>query len=252
MSRGQRVSRVLDGAALAMRTVGELAITAGVLILLFVAYELYFTGIATHEAQGRLSKTFEKQITAHVTPSATPALGDGIAEMYAPALGSRKSWHFVVVEGTGESQLALGPGHYEYPADVATSLGISKPLADGMTPSAFVGQVGNFVVSGHRTTHAHPFYDANNFAPGDAVIFETSTTWYVYRVTSTSSVLPTDIGVAYPVPEQPHATPTQRILTLTTCNPRYSASHRLVIHGVLAYSQPLSAGDPKAFTTGKA
>jgi sortase A len=252
VSRDRRVSRVLDGLALTMRTVGELAITLGVLILLFVVYELYFTGIATHEAQTRLSRTFQQDVVEHVAPSATPALGDGIAMMYAPALGSRKGWHFVVVEGTGESQLALGPGHYEYPADIATALGISKPLADGMTPSASVGQVGNFVVSGHRTTHAHPFYNANNFAPGDAVIFETSTTWYVYRVTSTASVVPTDIGVAYPVPDKPGATATQRILTLTTCNPRYSASHRLVIHGVLAYSQPLAAGDPTAFTTGKA
>ncbi len=248
-----RRAPVRDGIALTMRTVGELAMTAGVIILLFVAYELYFTGIATHDAQKTLERTFQQQLTAHVTPSATPKLGDGIALMYAPALGSRSSWHFVVVEGTGESQLAMGPGHYEYDAPTAKALGISDPLPDGDTPSAFPGQIGNFVVSGHRTTHAHPFYNANNFVPGDAVIFETTTTWYVYRVTSTESVLPGDVAVAYPVPDHPNATPTQRLLTLTTCNPRYSASHRLVIHAILAYSQPLSAGDPtKAFTTGKA
>lgn len=247
-----RRARVADGVALTMRTTGEIAMTIGVLILLLVVYELYFTGIATMHAQSQLQKTFQATVAARTPSSTAPTLGDGIAEMWAPALGSRSGWHFIVVEGTGESQLAKGPGHYEYPADLATSLGIAKPLQDGETASAFPGQVGNFVVSGHRTTHAHPFFNADRFAPGDAVIFETTTAWYVYRVTSSESVLPTDVAVTYPVPSQPNAHPTQALLTLTTCTPRYSASHRLVIHAVLAYSQPLSKGDPAAFTTGKA
>jgi sortase A len=251
-ARPGRGARIADAVALTLRTTGELAMTFGVLILLFVVYELYFTGIATEHAQDNLQKQFTAARSAGVTPSTAPALGAGIAEMYAPALGSRTGWHFIVVEGTGESQLAKGPGHFEYPPDLARELGISKPIADGSTPSAFPGQVGNVVISGHRTTHAHPFFNANRFAPGDAVILETSTTWYVYAVTSTESVLPTDVAVTFPVPDHPGVKPTQQLLTLTTCNPRYSASHRLVIHAVLAYSQPLSAGDPAAFATGKA
>lgn len=253
-------ARIADGVALTARTVGELAMTLGALILLFVVYELYFTGIATMHAQDSLERTFKAQVRqaqgTAITPapsaSAVPALGDGVAEMFAPALGSRSSWHFIVVEGTGESQLAKGPGHYQYPADLARQLGVAKPGPGGDTPSAFPGQVGNFVVSGHRTTHAHPFFDADRFSPGDAVVFETTTTWYVYRVTGTESVLPSDVPVTYPVPDHPGAKATGRLLTLTTCNPRYSASHRLVIHAVLASSQPLSAGDPPALRTGRA
>ncbi len=247
-----RLGRFGDGLALGVRTIGELAMTAGVVILLFVVYELYFTGIATEHAQSHLERTFQAEVRSGIAPSRTPALGAGIALMYAPALGSRSSWHFIVVEGTGESQLAQGPGHYEYPAALAKVLNLPHVAARGDTPSAFPGQVGNFVVSGHRTTHAHPFFNADRFKPGDAVIFETSTTWYVYRVTSTASVLPTDVDVTFPVPGKPGATASQALLTLTTCNPRYSASHRLVINGVLAYSQPLASGDPAAFLTGRA
>jgi sortase A len=246
--------RIADGIRLALRTVGELMMTFGVIILLFVVYELYFTGIATRHDQHQLQQTFTA--ARGTQPSATPALGDGIAEMFAPRLG--KSWHFIVVEGTGTDQLAKGPGHYEFDAADAKALGLAsgpyatQPLADGSYPTAFPGHIGNFVVSGHRTTHAHPFFDANEFQPGDAVIFETTTTWFVYRVTGSESVLPSDVAVAYPVPGKAGAVPTQKLLTLTTCNPRYSATHRLVIHAVLVAQQPLSAGNPAALTTGRA
>ncbi|HEX7354794.1 MAG TPA: class E sortase [Mycobacteriales bacterium] len=262
--RHRRGSRVLDVIALVLRTTGELAMTLGVVILLFVVYELYFTGIATQRAQHHLEQQFAQDIRAHRPPvsapgSPVPELGSGIAVMYAPRLGS--SWKFVVVEGTGTDQLAKGPGHWDYPPDLARALGLvgptappsaQKPLPDGSVPSAYPGDVGNFVVSGHRTTHSHPFYDADKFQPGDAIVVETTTTWYVYKVTGQQSVLPSDVAVTYPVPDQPGAVPTQKLITLTTCNPRYSASHRLVISGVLAYQQPLSAGNPAALTTGEA
>ncbi|MGH3744899.1 MAG: sortase, partial [Mycobacteriales bacterium] len=259
-----RGARVADGVALVLRTTGELAMTAGVVILLFVVYELYFTGIATHRAQHQLEQQFAQSIRAGNPPvsapgSPVPALGSGIAIMYAPRLGS--SWKFVVVEGTGTDQLAKGPGHWDYDQGLARSLGLvgptapptaQKPLADGSVPSAYPGDVGNFVVSGHRTTHAHPFFDADKFKPGDAIVVETTTTWYVYKVTGQQSVLPSDVSVTFPVPGRPGVVPTQKLITLTTCNPRYSASHRLVISGVLASQQPLSAGNPAALTTGQA
>jgi len=256
-----RGARIADAVALTLRTTGELAMTAGIVILLFVVYELYFTGIATQHAQHQLEKQFTASIRAGAPApgSAVPALGSGIAVIYAPRLGA--SWKFVIVEGTGTDQLAKGPGHWDYDADLAKSLGLvgpgapasaQKPLADGSVPSAFPGDVGNFVVSGHRTTHSHPFFDADKFKPGDAIVVETTTSWYVYKVTGQQSVLPSDVGVTFPVPGTAGAVPTQKLITLTTCNPRYSASHRLVISGVLASEQPLSAGNPAALTTGQA
>jgi sortase A len=121
------------------------------------------------------------------------------------------------------------------------------------------GQVGNFAVAGHRTTYLHPFYNINELKPGDAIVLETRSTWFTYRVgdiphTAASYqevVAPTDVSVAYPVPDQPDpdATPTQRVLTFTSCNPRYSAAQRIVVHALLASSQPRSAGLPPALAT---
>jgi sortase A len=118
------------------------------------------------------------------------------------------------------------------------------------------GQVGNFAVAGHRTTYEHPFYSINRLHTGDAIVIETRTTWFTYTVENIPGtraryqeiVSPDDTSVAYPVPDQPNPSlaPTQRVLTFTSCNPRYSASQRIVIHALLTASMPKSAGLPQA------
>lgn len=227
--------------SIALGGLGELLITAGVILLLLVVYELWITGIFTHRAQHRLENQLQKQWsapakvgvtpTAPATPTATPspAAGSPVAILYAARLGS--DWKWVVVEGVAQDDLAKGPGHYP---------GTAMP-----------GGVGNFVVSGHRTTHGAPFFDTGEFRPGDAIVVQTAREWYVYRVTGKESVDPTDVGVVLPVPNQPGATPTRKLLTFTTCDPKYSASHRLIIRAVLAQQEPTSVGKRAALTTGR-
>jgi sortase A len=204
---------------------GELLITAGVLVLLLVVYELYITGIYTHAEQHKLEKTITATWKPPVVAPAAPELketvqpvGQPVAVLHAPRLGA--DWKWVVVEGVGTSQLAKGPGHYP--------------------GTALPGQVGNLVISGHRTTHGAPFFHTDSLQAGDDVIVETPLAWYVYKVTGNEVVKPTDVAVVLPVPRQPGVAPTQKLLTLTTCNPRYSASQRLIIHGVLAGTYPKS------------
>jgi sortase A len=215
---------------------GELLITAGVLVLLLVVYELYVTGIYTHAEQHKLEKTIAA--TWKPPPATTPVVpdlketvqpvGQPVAILHAPRLGV--DWKWVVVEGVGTSQLAKGPGHYP--------------------GTALPGQVGNLVISGHRTTHGAPFFHTDSLQPGDDVIVETSLAWYVYQVTGNEVVKPSDVAVVLPVPRQPGATPTQKLLTLTTCNPRYSASQRLIIHGILAKTYPKTGPPPPDLQTG--
>jgi sortase A len=81
--------------------------------------------------------------------------------------------------------------------------------------SARIGAVGNVVISGHRTTYLAPFNRVDELRPGDAIVLETQTFWYTYTVTAET-----------------------RLLTLTTCNPKYSARNRLIVHAVL--STPLA------------
>ena len=150
--------------------------------------------------------------------------GDAIGIIRIPRLGTK--YGYAIVEGVSTDDLKKGPGHYP---------GTANP-----------GGIGNFVVSGHRTTYLAPFNGLGELAVGDAIVIETRDTWYTYRVTKTQTVLPTDTAVVLPVPGQPRATPTQALITLTTCTPKYSASHRLIVTGVLQSALPKSAGSPPA------
>jgi sortase A len=212
---------------------GQTLITAGVVILLFVGYELWWTGLTTRHYQHQLLGTLERQ-WAHGTTIKNPPLGSALAILRIPRLG--KSYKFAVVQGTSTADLIKGPGHYP---------GTAMP-----------GQLGNFAVAGHRTTYLHPFYDINELAVGDPIVIETRTMWFTYRVqdipgTSAryqETVSPSDVSVAYPVPDQPNPAriPTQRVLTFTSCNPRYSAAQRIVVHALLESEQPTADGPPPA------
>jgi sortase A len=232
----------------AVGVAGEVMITLGVVILLFVGYELWFTGVYTAQAQSNLKKQLSSQWaqlppapvgSASASPDASPDApasaspspaapdvvpGDALALMKIPRLGS--GYSFAVVEGVSTADLKKGPGHYP--------------------GTALPGQIGNFVVSGHRTTYLAPFNGLDKLQPGDAIVIETADTWYTYRVTSLKTVLPTDIAVILPVPGKKGAKPKQALITLTTCTPKYSASHRLIVQGFLQSTLPKSAGLPPA------
>jgi sortase A len=213
-----------------LRGLGETLITFGVVILLFCAYELWFTGLYTARQQNHLRDELRKEWLTGRGEFPHVRLGHGIAVLRIPRLG--KGYHPVVVEGVGTEELKKGPGHYP--------------------GTALPGQLGNFVVSGHRTTYGHPFYNLDKVKPGDAVILETRNTWYTYRAIRTIIVDPTDVWVIEPTPTPPgepaptSAKPRSRLLTFTTCNPRYSASQRLVLQGELEVKQPKADGPPSA------
>jgi sortase A len=222
----------------ALRVVGDLFITVGLVIALFAVYELYGTGIYTAHAQSKLRATLQHEWatpTPTPTPTASPKalpsppplqLGSGIAILRIPRFG--KNYEQVIVEGVESADLAKGPGHYP--------------------GSAMPGQIGNFVVSGHRTTHGAPFNRLDELRPGDAVVIETQTTWFTYKVVREEVVDPSDLDVIAAVPDQPGAQPTQAWLTFTTCDPKYSAAHRRIMFALLDSSQPRAAGLPPALT----
>jgi sortase A len=240
----------------AIRLLGELLITLGVIVFLFIGYELWFTGLYTEHAQSQLNHQLAAAWaspapatsagpTSSASPGSTPSgspgptsvpaasaptvapialPGDAIGIIRIPRLGAK--YGYAIVEGASTDDLKKGPGHYP---------GTANP-----------GGVGNFVVSGHRTTYLAPFNGLGELAVGDAIVIETRDTWYTYLVTKTQTVLPTDTAVVLPVPGQPRATPTQALITLTTCTPKYSASHRLIVTGLLQSALPKSAGTPPA------
>ena len=195
--------------------VGRVLLAVAGLVALFVAYQLWGTGLAQSHQQEVLRHQFADAVRAHqdsehgaVHPPGdssslvssgerAPAVGRPVGTLVIPEIGVDQ----VVVQGTGTAQLAAGPGHYP-----------GTPLP---------GQAGNAAIAGHRTTHGRPFYNLQNLAPGDPLTVTTLQGTFRYSVVRSEVVAPTDIAVLdpSPVPE----------LTLTTCTPRYSAAQRLVV-----------------------
>ncbi|GAA2278904.1 hypothetical protein GCM10010145_62710 [Streptomyces ruber] len=206
-----------------VRTVSEMCVTLGVLTVLFVTYVLFWTGAdAGSEMQHQIA-TLKKQWAegaAHPYRDGAP-----FALMYIPRLGS--TWNKPVLEGTGTDTLKQGLGHY------------------GAT--ARLGQQGNFAVAGHRRTYGDPFKDFPRLRPGDAVVLRDATTWFTYRIDKGPyKTVPADVGVIDPVPRESGYTRSGRYLTLTTCDPEWGHSHRLIVWAKLRSTQPVNAGEPEA------
>ena len=213
-----------------LSALGAILTGAGVLILLFVAYQLWGTGLYTSRQQDSLRSQFKQK--AHVeqpassTTSTTidprhlppaPPTGDAVANIRIPKIGVDK----YVVQGVGETDLRKGPGHYP------------------QTPMP--GEQGNAAIAGHRTTYGAPFNRLDELAPGDDVLVTTVKGSFTYKVTGTHVVKPNQTEVLNPTP-----TPT---LTLTTCNPKYSASQRLVVVADLAPGQTAGVATPPPAAT---
>jgi sortase A len=205
---------------------GRVMITAGVLILLFVAYQLWGTGFHTQRAQDDLEQQFEEDTEAfaaeHPDPRPhdpdepqpvppAPGRGTGVGRIEIPAIGV--NWIFL--EGVGLDVLANGPGHYE-----------GTPLP---------GQAGNAGIAGHRTTYGQPFHNLDQLGEGDRIIISyINGSRFTYRYKTTHIVTPdrTDV-LEYKFDNR---------ITLTACHPKYSAAERIVVVGELL--EPAAEPDP--------
>jgi sortase A len=212
-----------------VRGLGEVMITVGLIVLLFAAYEIYGKSAIINAHQNDLDRQLgqawgqppDPTVGPLANPSPTPLgapPGGAVARLYIPKLNK----HWVVVEGVTQADIRWAPGHYP--------------------DSAMPGQIGNFSVAGHRTRAI--FWSLDEVHSGDAIVVETQKNWYVYKVTQQEIVKPTAVEVVAPVPDKPGAKPTEAMLTLTTCNPKWDNYQRLIIHAKLQRSQPRSAGQP--------
>ncbi|MFC8914289.1 class E sortase [Streptomyces sp. NPDC047821] len=228
---------------LIVRTLSELCVTVGGVIVLFVVYVVHWTGVEAQGASvgeiGALEERWARapvqhpapQPSRHPSPGAAPTAepyedGEPFAVMYVPRFGA--DWHWPVLEGTRAATLKKGLGHY--PA------------------TARPGATGNFSVAGHRRTYGDPFKDFPALRPGDAVILNDGTTWFTYRVAREPyRTVPEDVGVVDPVPVKSGFGGPGRYLTLTTCDPEWGSSHRLIAWARLEATRPVTQGKPPAF-----
>ncbi|WP_293771627.1 class E sortase [uncultured Corynebacterium sp.] len=230
---------------------GELMLTAGVILLLFAFYESYWTNIASGKLQDQASESLDAEWGSgeYVNPRSTsvPKLGEAFARMYVPSFGS--DFHFAIVEGTADEDLLAGPGRY--------------------TDSQMPGEKGNFAVAGHRVGKGAPFNDLGKLETCDAIVVETKTQWITYRVLPIDGgtagaegcltpeqqakltaeyagvqgrtiTTPGDVGVIAPVPgtEVSVAEASEGLMTLTTCHPQFSNAERMIIHAMEVSAEP--------------
>ncbi|WP_171906810.1 class E sortase [Jiangella alba] len=213
---------------------GELLLTTGALVLLFVVYTFWGTGLQTAAAQDDLRDQFQQHLLSR---SATPApaetdppepepleLGDAYAILRIPRFGD--DWERIVVEGTDPEDLKDGPGHYAASADP--------------------GGLGNVAVAAHRSGHGEPFARFAELRAGDVVEIETVDGVFRYELDdapdgdSDGNVIEaTELWVVDPVPGEPAGTePAEARLTLTTCWPRWGSEKRMYATGLLVDEHP--------------
>lgn len=209
-----QLARVLGG-------IGRVLITAGVLVLLFVAYQLWGTGIQEARAQNSLENDFAEQLDEAgidadageaTTPSTQPGTseppptqaapppppeGDAAAQIRIPKIGVDK----IVVEGVSVADLRRGPGHYP-----------ETPMP---------GQPGNASIAGHRTTYGAPFNRIDELVAGDEILVTTLQGAFRYEVFEQRIVSPSASEVLDDFGDNR--------LTLTACHPKYSARQRIVV-----------------------
>ncbi|MEO7262175.1 MAG: class E sortase [Jatrophihabitantaceae bacterium] len=245
-----------------VRGLGELLLTCGAVLLLFVGYEVYVSNLFADRKQAQVHKQLitawergqdplkgEDRLNLPLGKQVVLPAGRGFANLYIPQFG--KDFARTIVQGTADSDLDAGPGHY-----------VSSQLP---------GQLGNFAVAGHRVGKGQPFLNLDKLRPGDKIVVQTASNWYVYSVLGSRAaylaagkiadpdkreaavvaalaapdsqgvrgreiVGPTAVQVIDPVPGHPRATATRALLTLTTCHPKYSADQRLIVHARLSRS----------------
>ena len=251
------VTRTITAVRLArvLGAVGRTMITLGVLILLFVVYQLWGTGIREAQAQTKLKHQFEQKqadaadgdsavvgssdrsgssstTPADSTPSSVPATvtsvapalpappeGDVLGKIEIPKIGLSA----YVIEGVGVDDLKNGPGHYP-----------DTPLP---------GQKGNAAIAGHRSTYGAPFANVDDLGAGDAITVTTLQGVFQYSVIGQEIVSPNDVQVLDDKGDNE--------LTLTACHPKYSASKRIIIHATLM-GTPVAAAPKEAKPAGTA
>jgi sortase A len=229
-----RIRRSAGPLRAAVGIAGELFLTLGALMLLYVAWQLWWTNLDAQAVQRDAVGALSQQFGGPVEPSGQgnfgpplvagpPADGETFGIVYIPRFA--KDFSVPVSAGVGPEILdALGLGMYP---------GTVMP-----------GEVGNFAVAGHRQTYGKVLDQIDTLQPGDRIHVRTADGYYSYVFEEHNIVTPDRTDVLLPVPERPGAEPVRRIMTLTTCHPRYGDQERYIAYAVLESWRPTEAGPP--------
>jgi LPXTG-site transpeptidase (sortase) family protein len=217
--------------AATISVLGEILITAGLILALFVVYSLWWTNVTADRHEKKEAAKVRQQWSRTGPPGAgtqaprTLNTKDGIGFLHVPAMG--KNYEVLVKKGTSTEVLNEGvAGYYTEP-----------------TPAAMPwSKTGNFTLAAHRDGHGAKFHNIDKIHDGDAIVFESKDTWYVYKVykilDQTSKY---DVAVTDQIPTESGKTGPGRYITLTTCTPVYTSRYRYIVWGQLVRTQKVDA-----------
>lgn len=244
---GVKAARRSARRAAVIGVAGEVLITAGLLVGFFWVWFVFVNdvvaGASQNSAGTELSQSFEERVEDSTfgkaygssggrDDSLEPPVfddvvtGQAFATMYVPRFG-------------GDFARPIAEG-----VDLSTVLNNSR-LGVGRYPDTqALGEVGNFAVAAHRTTFGAPFADIGELRVGDRIYIETQDGWYVYRFRNLEYVWPTAVSVLNEVQQFSGIEPTERILTMTSCHPRFSEAERVIAYSVFEGWYPRESGPP--------
>ncbi|MFG3022978.1 class E sortase [Streptomyces sp. NPDC048254] len=229
-ARRQERLRKPSPAVMASRAIGEVFITTGVLMLLFVTYQLWWTNVRAHAQAGKEASSLQQDWASGKRAPGVFEPGQGFAILHIPKLDVEAP----IAEGVSNKKvLDKGMvGHY----------------GEGVLKTAMPqDKTGNFGLAAHRNTHGEPFRYINRLVAGDSVVVETQDEYFVYKVTSMLPVTsPSNVSVLDAIPKGSGFTKAGRYITLTTCTPEFTSKYRLIVWGKMVEERPRSKGKPDA------
>jgi LPXTG-site transpeptidase (sortase) family protein len=216
--------RGMSRIAMAVSVFGELLITAGLVLGLFVVYSLWWTNVlADREADQEANKVRDNW-ESDDSPGALDTK-DGIGFLHVPAM---KNGEVLVKKGTSPKILNGGVAGY-YTDPVKATL----PASD---------KDGNFTLAAHRDGHGAKFHNIDKLEKGDSIVFETRDNWYVYKVYDTlTETSKYNVKVLSNIPKESGRKKAGKYITLTTCTPVYTSRYRYIVWGELERVERVNA-----------
>jgi len=225
--------------ATVVSVLGELLITAGVLVLLFIGWQQWLNDkvVAAEQYQQAAGLSEQLQSAGQAAPTgpdadgeppvtAAPAEGQEFGVLYVPRFGADYAVPIAGGTSTVRTLNQHGIGHYD----------------DTQMP----GQVGNFSIAAHRTTYGAPFNRIADLREGDRLYVQTQDGWYTYLYRNSQYVPARQVSVLQPVPDSPDPATASgdRLMTMTSCHPMFTAQERIIAYSVFEGWQPLGDGPP--------
>lgn len=223
---------------------GELLITAGVVVMLFLGWYIWLDDIVSGSEQQiaavEVQQQWQSEWERADTVTERPVVDPGEPVVAEPAEAG-EVFATLIVPRFGDDYVRKIAGGI----DLATVLNNRQIGIGHYLDTQMPGEMGNFAIAAHRTTYGAPFADIGELRVGDKLYVETADGWYEYAFRGLEYVWPTYVSVLEPVPREPEMAATDRFLTLTSCNPRFSSAERIIAYAVMENWYPRAGGPPE-------